>query len=89
MCHILVTNHSPIPRRPPRDLSFDSTRATPSQKPPVPPSPREDWRAEMLRARTARKRDQKFSKLETTKANSERTLAALDAELQALNDSTS
>ena len=40
----------------------------------------------MLRARTARKRNQKISKLETTKVNSERTLAALDAELQALNN---
>ena len=43
----------------------------------------------MLRAHAARKRDQKILKLETTKANGERTLAALDAELQALNDSTS
>ena len=40
----------------------------------------------MLRARAARKRNQKNSKVETTKANSERALAALDAELQALNN---
>ena len=79
----------PSPRRPPRDLSVDSKRATPPQKPPVPPPPRKDWRAEILRARAARTHDQKISKLETTKANSERTLAALDAELQALNNSTS